>query len=221
MARIITPEAILSYPNLFTPRAMGDQEPKYSCALVFPEGTDLTAMKQAALDALTEEWGEKAPAMVKAGQARWPFRDNPDDVALKGYPEGSTFVNVRSNRKPGVVSIFPDPSTGKPTPVTDEAQVYPGVIVRASLDAYTYDTQGNKGVTFGLGNVQIIRDGDRLDGRSHAEDEFEADPDALADLSDLTGEDGGGGGEGDESQPAGVAADGSAEDGDDLSDLLG
>ena len=38
MARLITPEAILSYPTLFEPRAVkGDDksEPKYSAALVF------------------------------------------------------------------------------------------------------------------------------------------------------------------------------------------
>ncbi|KKM96418.1 hypothetical protein LCGC14_1178330, partial [marine sediment metagenome] len=38
------------------------------------------------------------------------------------------------------------------------------------------------------GNVQFIRDGDRLDGRTFGVDDFDADENAVADLSDLTGE---------------------------------
>ena len=34
-------------------------------------------------------------------------------------------------------------------------------------------------------NIQKIEDGDRLDGRKKAEDEFEADETAVADLADL------------------------------------
>lgn len=202
MARIITPEAILSYPQLFTPRAVNNGEPKYSACLIFPAGTDLTQLKQAALDVAKAKWGDKGAQVLKA-QTHPIFRADPDDVAGKGYPEGSTFMNVRTTRKPGVVSIYPDPNTGKPTPVTDESQAYPGVIVKASLEPYAYDNSGNRGVTFGLGNIQIIRDGDRLDGRAKAADEFDADMESTADLSDLT-------------ETADVSADGD----DDLSDLF-
>lgn len=209
MARTITPEAILSFPNLFEPRAMGGGDPKYSCALIFPEGTDLTDLKKAAAAALKEKFGGKAKAIRKTGY--WPFRDDPDDVAQKGYPEGCTFINVRTTRKPGLVSIVPDPETGKPMPLTDPEKWYPGAVVRASIEAYGFDTEGNRGVTFGLGNLQWIRDGDRLDGRSAAQDEFEADPDAVADLSDLTDDD---------VDDVGDGAPESDEDEDDLSDLL-
>lgn len=202
MARIITPEAILSYPNLFTPRAAnpGDDE-KYSVSLVFPAGTDLSALESAAATMLKEKFGKKADALLLkviarrkgkteeeiliAGGIRWPFRQ---DWESKGYPEGSTFLNVRSTRPPQVVSVIPD-ENGNPSRVTDESRVYPGVIARASIDPFTYDVSGNKGVTFGLGNVQIIRDGDRLDGNAHASAEFDADPGAIADLSDLDGVD--------------------------------
>jgi hypothetical protein len=84
-----------------------------------------------------------------------------------------------------VVSIYPDPVTGKPSQITDPDKVYPGVIVQATIEAYGYDRDGNRGVTFGLGNIQVRRDGDRLDSAKAASDEFEADATAVADLSDL------------------------------------
>jgi hypothetical protein len=182
--RVITPEAVLSYPHLFTPQAAEDGgTPKYSCALVFPEGTDLSALKQAVVSVLADKFGEKKAAeLIQKKQIRLPFRDG----AEKNYPEGSVFINVRGAQAPGVVSTIPDPNTGRPMSITDEEEIYPGCIVRASISAFYYDTSGNKGVSFGLNNVQKIRDGKRLDSRVRAEDEFEADASAVASLDDLT-----------------------------------
>lgn len=202
MARVITPEAILSYPNLFSPRAANEgADPKYSCALVFPEGTDMEPIIKALADVAIEAFGAKGKALVKkvvarekgeitdgvvtAQGLRWPIRTDWD---AKGYPEGSSFVNVRSTRQPQIVSRVPD-KDGRPTPITDPDAVYPGVIVKASLDPYSYDVSGNKGVTLGLGNVQVVRDGERLDNAVPATSEFEADEEAAANLDDLDGVD--------------------------------
>lgn len=189
MAQIITPEAIISYPKLFTPEAMSDDAnavKKYSAALIFPEGSDLTELKQAAATAAQEKWGDKAAAMFSSGALRTPFRT---DVDAKGYPEGSTFFNARSLQRPGVVSIYPDPNNdGKPTVITDESAVVAGARVKAAVVAFAYDVSGNKGISFGLNSVQLLREPtaeERLDGRVAAQDTFEADQDAVADLSDL------------------------------------
>lgn len=222
---MILREAILSYPNLFRPRAASDDpnaKAKFSAAFVFPDSDSLKEFKKAAIAVAQERWGDKLKGAklrtldTQHGEAvflvspsvrvRMPWNDTPDVVASKGYPEGSTLVNARSDSKPGIVSIVPDPNTGKPMLVDDEAKVYPGVIVNVSGDLYAYSNSGNNGVSFGLGNVQIVRDGERLDSRRNAADEFDADASAVADLSDLTGE-----------QP--VAA--GAVEGDDLSDLIG
>ena len=191
MARITTPECVLSYLNIFEARAMDEKsEPKFSVTLIFLDGTDISEMKREVARVLTEKWGSKTKGMLKSGALRLPFRSDPDDVASKGYPLGSTFVNVRTLNQPGVVTIYPDPNNdGKPLPLTDRSQAYPGVIARVTLDAYAYDTAGNRGATFGLGNIQIVRDGDRLDGRAPATDEFAADQDAVASLTDMEGVD--------------------------------
>lgn len=223
MARLILRDAILSYPNLFQARAASqdpDAKAKFSAAFVFADPAAIKDFKKAAIAAAQEKWGDKlkgaklttletqhGPAIFLTAGAlriRMPWNDNPDIIASKGYPEGSAFVNARSDSKPGIVSIFPG-SDGKPAPVTDESKVYPGVIVNVSVDVYTYGKSGNNGVAAGLGNVQVVRDGERLDSRVNAKDEFDADADAAADLSDLTGEE------------AAVGAD----EGDDLSDLIG
>ena len=191
MARITTPEATLSYLNIFEPRAMSEKdEPKYSVTLIFPQGTDLSEMKSAIARVLEDKWGSKTKGMLQAGALKTPFRSDPDDVAGKGYPLGSTFVNARTLNAPGVVTIYADPNNdGKPLPLTDRSKAYAGVVARVTLDAYAYDTAGNRGATFGLGNIQILRDGDRLDGRAPAEDEFDADKDAVVTLADLEGVD--------------------------------
>lgn len=207
MSRVLSPEAVISYPNVFVPRPQDPDDPdspkKYSAAFVFPAGTDLKELKTAVIQEAKERWGSKlgkkaslkpletsnGPALFLVSEdeklkLRLPWREDGEE---KGYPEGSVFINARSQRKPQIVTIYPsadDPS--KPAKLEDESKLYAGAIVKVSLDVYAYDKNGNKGVTFGLGNIQLIRDGERLDGSVAAENEFEADQNAVADLSDLT-----------------------------------
>lgn len=183
MSKVISPQAVLSYPHLFEPNLPpGATEPVYSCALVFEKGTDLGDLKKAALEAAKEKFGVKAEALIRDGKLKMPFRNDAED---KGYPEGSIFMNVKNKSKPGIVSTYPG-ADGKPTAIDDPSAVYAGCKVRASLRAYAYDVSGNKGVAFSLGNLQKLADGDRLDGRKRAEDEFEADLSAKpADLDDI------------------------------------
>ena len=192
--KVITPEALISYPHLFVPRpGPSGGEPKFSCALVFLEGTDLTALQTAILAAAQEKWGDKAAGMFKAGKLRNPLRTDWED---KGYPENSVFLNCSSKTQPGMVEAFADPTTGLPQVIEDANALYPGAVVRASIRAFAYDAGGNKGVSFGLNNLQKLRDGDRLDSRVAATSEFDvvgerpvADmPDADAsELKDILG----------------------------------
>lgn len=223
--KVITPEAVLSYPYLFETQDPMEEggEAKYGAVFVFLEGADLTALKKSVIEAAKEKWGDKAVGMLRDKKIRSPFRDDAED---KGYPEGSVFITARSKARPGVVSIYPDPNNGgKPTPITDPELIYPGCFVKASVRAFAYDVKGNKGVSFNLNNVQKLRDGERLDGRTKAEDEFDADQDAVGSLEDLTDE-------GTEQvdvappkarrgrKPAAAAVGAGSDDEDDISDLL-
>lgn len=208
MSQIVTPEAIISYPNLFE----ADEKGKYGCALIFLEGTDLKELKDAAVAVAVDKFGDKAGPMLASGQLNSPFRT---DVESKpGYPEGATFFNTRTNRRPGVVALWAD-ENGKPAIITDPELIIPGGRVKALVNAYYYDVDGNKGITFGLNGIQLIRKPtaeERLDGRIAAEDAFEVDVNAVADLSDLETDD-----EEESGTPATTAPPASV---DDLSDLM-
>jgi hypothetical protein len=177
MPALKTPEAILSYPFLFNPRANDEGKLKFSASLVFPAGTDLTELKTAVLDAAREKFGTKADELIRLKKIHTPFRD---DWESKGYPEGSTFINVTTEKKPGIVSIYRG-ADGKPAPITDPELIYPGCIVMASIVAKYFEAKGKKGITFYLNNLQKRRDGERLDGRMKAEDEFAAEEELAGD----------------------------------------
>lgn len=171
--KVITPEAILSYPHLREPRPDDNGKPWYNCVLVFPDGTDISALKKAVLDCARAKFGDKAPQMFADEMLKSPFRK---DWKKKGYPENSVFFSCKSKMAPGIVGLAPG-RDGKPAPYTGE--LYAGLIVRASVRPYYYPQQGG-GIAFGLGNIQVLRDGPRLDNRLAAEDEFEANAEAAA-----------------------------------------
>ena len=53
-------------------------------------------------------------------------------------------------------------------------------ITQENLDAknfYAFNSNGNKGIACGLGNIQKIRDGEPLGGRTNAADDFATDVD--------------------------------------------
>lgn len=183
---VITPVFTLSYPHLDVPQTDDKGKKKYSACLVFAPGTDLTALEQAVFAAAEEKFPGKGAEMLKKQILKNPFRK---DAAAKDYPEGSIFLNVRTEQKPGLVYPHADPATKKPARVPDEKikeTFYPGAQCRASLRAFSYDVSGNKGISFALNNVQKVADGERIDHRKAAEDEFSADMNAApADIDSL------------------------------------
>lgn len=178
--RITSAKARLSYPYLFTPKAAQEagEKDKYGTALIFEADVDTKPMREAAMRVAIARWPD-APNMFRAGKLRWPFRNDPETVKDKGYPEGSTFINTNAGQnQPGVV----DASLND---VTNPNDAYAGRYAFATLTVSTYDRRGNKGVTFYLNNIQILEHGERLDGRRSAVDDFSVEESALADLSDL------------------------------------
>jgi hypothetical protein len=192
--KVITPAGMLSYPHLDKPQkpqAGSTQKEKFSATFVFKPGTDLKELIAAALAAAEEKWPGKGAELLKGGKIRSPFRKDAVDkgyTAERGFGEGSVFINCRTEQKPGLVLAVAGPD-GKPMKVADENirdTFYPGCTVRASLRAFGYDNNGNRGVSFALNNIQKLADGERLDSRVAAEDEFDADMSAApADLSGI------------------------------------
>lgn len=165
-----TPEFRASYANVFRPgKAMNEgEEGKYGIVMLFRKGEDLSALKKAVHDAVVEKWGTDKAKWPK--NIRMPFRDQAerekDGKLPAGHEAGAIFVSASSKQKPGLVDKHVNP-------ITDETEFYSGCWARATVRAFAYDTKGNRGVAFGLQNIQKIRDDEPLGGRRRAEDDFE------------------------------------------------
>ena len=169
---IMTPEFRASFVNVFRPGkpVQEGQEPKYSIVLLFEPGLDLSkpaygtlvSLKQAAMDAIVDKWGPDKVSWPTG--LRLPFRKQ-GEKKYDGYTEGGIYMTSTSKQKPGLV----DASN---TDIIDEHEFYSGCYARATVRAFAYDKAGNRGVAFGLQNVQKLRDGDPLSGRMKAQDEF-------------------------------------------------
>jgi len=92
--------------------------------------------------------------------------DRPDDEAYAN----SYFVNANSTTAPQIVNRQLEP-------ILDRSEVYSGVYARVSIKFYAFNSNGNKGIACGLGNIQKIRDGEPLGSRSNAVDDFATDSD--------------------------------------------
>jgi len=169
--RAVTPPATLVFPNLFEARSFEGGPERYSAVLVFDEAAQNTAefqnLKKAAAAAARDKFGDKTAKL------RSPFRDGEEKEDVPGFGPGKVFISVTSKTKPVIVDR--KKVDGKFPTITDEERLYNGCIIRCSVNAFGYDRNGNRGVSFGLNNVQFIADGERLaiGGRSNPNSDFD------------------------------------------------
>lgn len=162
MSKVVTNTVRLSYANVWTPRAANDgSEPKYSASIIIPKADTATvdAIKKAIEVAIQEGVGKFGGKIPPRATLKLPLRDGdaerPDDEAYKN----AYFLNATSKLAPGIVDKHVQP-------ILDHSEVYSGVYARVSLNFYAFNTSGNRGVACGLGNIQKIRDGEPLGGKT-------------------------------------------------------
>ncbi len=159
-----------SYLHCWEPAAVNGGEPKYSVSAIIDKKDTKTinaikaAIEQAKKDSVSK-WGGKVP-----GNLHLPLRDGdidrPDDEAYAGC----YFFNANSRQAPQVVDA-------KVQPILDQSEVYSGCYGKISVTFYGYNANGNRGIAAGLGNIQKLRDGESLGGRSNAADDFQTEDD--------------------------------------------
>ena len=173
----------VSFPQVFTPKAYLQNEPKFSVVMLFDKAAQETeqfkTMKGLAKKAFVRKFGQAVwdgstkddfgwPVIHNGQIYKNPFRSGGDKAEkYEGYGDGVVFITASSKNRPGLVDEALQP-------IITEADFYAGCYARATINAYEYDAGANKGVAFGLNNLQKLRDGEAFSGRVKAEDEFDA-----------------------------------------------
>ena len=179
--KVITgPETRWSFANVWEPKSIQGGTPKYSVSLIVPKADIKTVTKlKAAIEAAYREGEAKLKGNGKTvpplAAIKNPLRDGdierPDDPAYAN----AYFINANATAAPGIVDADRNP-------IMTRSEVYSGVYGRASISFYAFNSNGNKGIACGLNNLQKVRDGEPLGGKTNAESDFatEEDEDFLA-----------------------------------------
>lgn len=169
----------IAFPNVFTPQQT-DQGPKYNLTILVDKKDAKTKQKLDDLiaAAIAEKWpdAKNRPAKMLRPLHDADSGEDCDDGKPKAEKydgfAGHYYASVSSKFQPGILDK-------KKQPCIDQDAVYGGVWCYIQLNAYAYDNK-KRGVSFGLQNVMIAKDDDRLGGGA---------PDPMAAFADVQVED--------------------------------
>jgi hypothetical protein len=169
--KMMTPMFRVSFPQVFEARAMQPgQEAKYSIVMLFEPKKMTDPLEKKKWDDMvaavkftaTEKWPKGIPANFKN-----PFRDGMEKEQYEGYGKGVIFLTASTKTRPGLV----DQNLQK---IIAPEEFYAGCYARATINPFPWTKLGKNGVSFGLQNIQKVKDGDPLGGRGPAEADFNA-----------------------------------------------
>lgn len=170
----ISPKGRVSFPNVFRPHSFEEGSvAKFDVTLLFNRDDMNEAqmvlfkkMVGEANKASMERFGVKIGEDYKGKPVASPFRKSEEKPDY--YEPGLIFVKFSTRQAPGVVY-------GDRSPIPAESRdFYAGCWAHVSYTVYAYDKSGNRGVAFGLQNIQKTADDDPFSGGfSAAEDDFE------------------------------------------------
>ena len=158
----------ISFANIWEPKAINGGDGKYSVSFLIPKSDKKTlariqkAGEAAKGEGKARKWSGKIPSNLKL-----PLRDGDIDRPDDENYEDCYFLNASSKDAPQVVDR-------KVNPVLDPMMVYSGCYCNVSVNFYAFNANGNRGVAAGLGNIQFVRDGERLSGKASADADFDA-----------------------------------------------
>lgn len=172
--KVLTGEVRLSYVHLTEPyqnKQGGD--PRYQVTLLIPKSDTVTkadidaSIKAAYEDGVKNKWKGVRPQMKNA------LIYDGDGTKTNGTPFGAECkghwvitASSPSSRKPNVVDVSNIYVELAPT------DIYSGMYARATLNFFSYDSHGSKGVGCGLSNIMKTRDGEALSGGASAASDF-------------------------------------------------
>jgi hypothetical protein len=137
----------------------------------------LEAIRDAVKADIKKPYEIDAMGSYKTGLRKNSNREEPFVGAGSVYPDlsaATVLANLTSSFKPGVIDINKDdvsPEEG------NEDLLYPGCFARATVNVYTYNQNGGRGVALGLNNLQVIisdeKKAPRFDNKTDAADDFD------------------------------------------------
>ena len=189
--RLITPRFRVSFPDVFAKRVFqgqGEESGRYACAALFSGFTvanNATVIKVP--DAWTEGEKEKWKKLlaecnrVSLEAFKKPMKDLDRGVYKLPFHRGEE--KEYAGYGPGVVYCTMSAKNFKPTVVDvrdlsaqiGSEEFYAGCYARASVTPFAFNNIG-KGIALGLNHLQKLKEGERLDACTSAEDDLGADP---------------------------------------------
>ena len=143
LTKVIVP-CRFSYLHCWEPNAVNGSDPKYSVSAIIPKSDTETVDKiKKAIEQAKQDAVSKWGGKVP-GNLKLPLRDGDIDRPEDEVYEDSYFFNANS-----------------------------GCYGRISVNFYGYNSNGNRGIAAGLGNIQKLHEGEPLGGKSDAKDDFE------------------------------------------------
>lgn len=167
--KVVTGIVRLSYEHVWEPASINGSNPKYSVSLIIPKDDvkTIAAINQAVDNAIKDGAAKFGGKIPPKGALKLPLRDGDTERDDEAY-RNAYFVNANSTTAPQIVDRAVHP-------ILDRNEVYSGCYARVSINFYAFNSNGNKGVACGLGNIQKVRDGESLGGKSSAADDFASD----------------------------------------------
>lgn len=155
--------------------------PRYEVTLLLPKSDkELVNKVRNTIKELQDEYVAAHPKFVipKSGRQgeNWnPIKDGDDSA----YSEEFGYFKISAYRKekdgaPLVIDKFKQP-------ITRKEDIYSGSWGVASIDAYVYDNEGGKGITFGLNGLQKVKDDEAFGGGGAGSVEDDFDDESSAD----------------------------------------
>ncbi len=191
--KITTPKCRMSFVTVFEPKRYKGGDPKFSVVMLFPKTLakqgELKDMQKLIKATAIEEWGEVPAEAITIDSEYCPFKDG-DKKGYDGY-EDTYCATASSLYQPAIIDVGNYAKDIKPQAIIDPREFYSGCYARVSITAFTWESKGKRGVSFGLQNIQKLADGEPFSGRGNPEADFDPiipEEIEVADTDDLFGE---------------------------------
>jgi hypothetical protein len=172
---LLTPTFRVAFPQIAEPTVFAPgQKRRYSCIALFNIAEIKADRKElekwqaleAAINEVALEAFKKHYKHLDRAVYTLPFHSGEEKEQYPGFGPGIVFFTMSAYRRPEIIG--PDNAR------IDAADFYPGCYARASVNPFA--NRQWKSIAISLNNLQKLREGDRLDGATSAEEDFSSDP---------------------------------------------